>query len=256
MQTPHRFRFLFLCAVVGGCVDGIDEEDRLDDEELASVESEAVVTKTHRVLVEAKQFVAAVTPATRGSFVNPISNFLLETMRLGLPHDNPPSAASNVGTFRIFSGLDIQVTCTGTTLTNGRLLNVASAGGFEGPFPGIVDPLLRRVQPDGRFKFLAGGRPAAVVEPTFQAVAFRNTNTIWYRVNGRVLCDSRSNASVVLDAPLERTFPSLRVWATQVTAAGNRGTETLLINLGQGLMTDLWSLPPKPLTLDGPVPPR
>ncbi len=195
-------------------------------------------------VVHTKGFIAPITDV--GAFDNMFLNPGLHAFAVATNHhfnENPQDGLRTTGQYRLWAQVKLDVTCTGSKVQM-KLTDPDTDAGWEGPVQAVTDPLLTKSTPGGKFWFQAAGRPAPIAEPAFQAVAARDSSTIWYEVEGSVICSESGDASLKMH-PVTTAFPSFRLWTEKHTGNGTP-REVLVIDRPKGPFVELWKLPRPP----------
>ena len=166
-----------------------------------------------------------------------------------LGEDPPNGDIHNPLDARIRAGVGIDWTCEAgrSTPLEANITAIATEGGWEGPVKGVVNATAIRnnLVQSGTFGYVASGHPHPLVETAFQAFRLRNQPDIWQRITGSVSCDTNASGhpTAVLSTNIMRSpFPSHRLWWKRDANSAPR----LLFDQGQGLFSQLWSLPAVP----------
>lgn len=203
--------------------------------------------QSHLYVIRTKGFIAPITNETLGSLGGRLADaglYAFSSVTNQQFSENPRDGSSSSGQYRLWAQVFLDIKCAGTTVTM-QLTDPATDAGYEGPLRARFDPLKTDYTTDGKFAFQAQGRPHPAAEPPFQAIASRNNNTIWYKVQGHVTCDRNAEATLHLDGVTTTKFPSFRLWVTEYSG-GREGAEQLVVDRPQGNFSELWSLPAPP----------
>ncbi len=203
--------------------------------------------RSHLFVVRSKGFIAPISNDRIGSVGGTIADAALYAFAKATNlnfSENPTNGSSSSGQFRLWAQVFLDVTCDGSAASL-KLTDPDTDAGYEGPLKAETDPLKTDFYPTGAFAYQAQGRPASAAEPAFQAVHARTNSTIWYKVQGRVICNDYGGATLHFDAVTTTKFPSFRLWVTQLSD-GRDGKEALIVDRGQGNFSELWSLPAAP----------
>jgi hypothetical protein len=246
-MTPSRtFAALTVLAITTvGCLAPTGEES--DDSQAAVTQAPQ---KRHLFVVRTKGFIAPITNATLGSLGGSVADAALYAFSSATNaqfSENPRDGSKTSGDYRLWAQVFLDVKCVGNKVTM-ELTDADTDAGYEGPLKAGFDPLSTLSNAGGRFSYQARGRPHPAAEPAFQAIASRESNTIWYSVKGHVTCDAQAEATLHLDQVTTTKFPSFRLWVTQHSGFGRAGSEELIVDRKQGNFSELWSLPPPPGT--------
>lgn len=143
-----------------------------------------------------------------------------------------PTTAAMDKVYRLFSARSFQATCdeSGLTVVGGPMvIDTGKEGPLQAPPLIIRSNFLRRLSPTSfDFGWIGLGRPAAVLEPGFQAVCPRLSMFIWHEVRGRISCGPSGPELTAFISGSQ--FPTHRLWIDGVI----RGS------IPQGVLSNLW----------------
>jgi hypothetical protein len=210
----------------------------------------AAATRSDFFVLETKSFIAPITNI--GSVGDPFRDALLAGLAVTtewlLPENPQTGDRFENSTYRLWSHLEVRVTCADSRLIGLDLFNADTAVGFEGPLPGEIDPIqVTRVTglppaPAG-FTLVASARPNIALEAGFfPIVGFRNERTIWHQIKAHAECDAFGNSNVVIDSVPNTNFPSVRVWLAKNPAFATTSARDLVHQEFQGALTELLTL--------------
>jgi hypothetical protein len=156
---------------------------------------------------------------------------------------------------RIFANVGIAFTCEPgrETPTWSRVTEIGRAGGKElAVFQGIANPIdiADDITRSGRYAFVSSGRPATLIEPSFDVHRYRATSEIWHRWAGSVKCatDPAGNAVARARGGFSRatTFPTHLAYLWSPDRQGRDREVNVLQTIAQREFSNLWFLAPKP----------
>ncbi|MBB5456778.1 hypothetical protein [Paraburkholderia sp. Cpub6] len=198
------------------------------------------------VTIQAKSFIQTVDlkdPTQFDPGVTKCQQLMAAVVNCGVVGGEDPSDGSGAtGNFRLRSEAQIDVSCSGNTISKWQILPIATATGKEFLFlatsgelspapkasPGMQGAATNKLT----LEYQMRGQPNAAGNLAMSSVKARSCTFIWQKINATVSCKAgKAETAVTLDGS---KFPSHRVWVNGVLSG----------EMNQGPFNNLWNCDP------------